>query len=265
MTVPSCWNTDFRYDSLVGVTDVSTIIAAVDTALRALGWTDTSGTHVGPWISPTRADGVFMKIGMTRTSATRITYALSDQSNINVFAGTGAYLQDIDAGGTPVQIYTGPLHFCVNSQRAAQETFWCGFLDQTPDPLAVPRALLLSFNGPRTSDGTLRSYTWKYVNAMVPGATSYAQKQIAVERGASSQSYRRTVNNIALFAPAEFADSSTAPYYFLGRLFQAVTIDSTGLSYGSEVTIPLDAGVTGVFKVVACAAEYQQFIAFRKS
>jgi hypothetical protein len=266
MAIPVFWNTPFSYTELAGVTDVSTIIAGVHAAVTALGWTDESGLGTGPWKTPARADGIFFRIALARISATRLGWTMYDQAGLNVSINVSNYLQDIDAGGTPVQIYAGTLHLCVNTQRASQETFWCCVLDQTPDPMSYPRALYIHYTGPRTADGTLRNYQWSSVNMMEPGGTTYGTRgTLAITRANSGTYFRRTMSGTALFSPAEYGSYNNQNGLLYGRIPMAIAIDKTGLNYGSEVTVPIDAGVNAVFKIVACMDMYNQYLAFRKS
>jgi hypothetical protein len=263
MTAPAFWATPFSYTALTGVTDVNAIIAGIHTALTALAWTDASGVGTGPWTSPVRADGISWSITMARTSATRITWTMKDQAGLAV--NTAAILQDIDATGTPVQIYAGPLHLCVNTARATNETAWFAVLDQAPNLMHVPRAQYVCFNGPRSSAGTYTSYAWEHFYSMAPGATTYSAKNGygMIRVPATSSNHRITVAGTLVPVPAEYGDASSM--LFWGRIPQAIAVCSTGLSVGSEVTVPIDTGVNAVFKVINNAVNAIQFLAFRKS
>jgi hypothetical protein len=266
MAIPAFWNTAFRYLELQAVTDVNTIIAGINAELTALGWIDQGGAGTGPWKSPARADGVFFRIATARVSATRLSWTVYDQNGMVVTINAANYLQDIDAGGCNVQIYSGTMHFCVNSQRATQEAFYAWVFDQSPDSLLYPRPMYGCSTGPRTSDGTLRNYNWASQNCMMPNeAQYYARSSYAVLRGTSTYYPQRTLAGTALFHPAEFCNYNLGSGTFFGRIPMAITIDITGLAAGSEVTVPIDAGVNAVFKVVAPPGYGQQFLAFRKS
>ena len=265
MAVPAFWATPFSYQELQAVTDVATVITALNAQLLALGWTDQSGTGAGPWKTPARADGVFFRIGAVRTSATRITWTMYDQAGLLVMGSGTADLQDIEATGCPVQIYAGTLHLAVNSQRATPEAAWFCVLDQTPDVINIPRAVYMCTQGPRTSDGTLRNYTWgSQCYSMPPGSTSYAsQGPNGFANAPAGACYRKTAAGTALITSPGFGDYSKPVFW--GRIPQCIAIDQTGLSFGSEVTAPIDAGVNAVFKVIGVPASFYQYIAFRKS
>ena len=267
MAVPAFWATPFSYTELLAVTDVATAIAGIHTALIALGWTDDSGVGTGPWKTPARSDGAFFKIAMTRTSATRLSFMMYDQAGINVSAGT-AYCMDVEVAGNPFQIYAGTMHLALNSARPAQhESAWFSMMDQTPEPLTFPQAYYRMYSGPRVGS-SFYNYGWNFTYCLYPGGTAYQQKQVAPLRmpGTTSTWQRRTVALTSLFSPAEFADSGNTPPMFLGRIPQAIVVDdTTGIVAGSEVVVPIDAGVNATFKVLGLASWYQQRLAFRKS
>lgn len=267
MAVPAFWNTPYSYTEVAGVTDINGLIAAVHAALTApaLGWTDESGVGTGPWRTPTRADGVFFRVSLTRTSATRVTYQMYDQAGVNVM-GTLNCCMDIDAGGTMMHIYAGTLHLAITSARAVHESNFFAVLDQTPEPINVPNALYIAYVGPRTSDGVLRNYGWNFSCRRDPGATAYnTGKQSAVQRMNGGGYRRRTIGLTALFAPAEYCDSGITPPTWLGRIPQSIVVDDAIFPIGSEITVPIDAGTNAVFKVLGCGVFSQQRIAFRKS
>ena len=267
MAVPAFWATPYSYTELLGVTDVATAITGIHTALVALGWTDLSGVGTGPWKTPARSDGVFFTVALTRTSATKLSFNMYDQAGINVSAGT-TYSMDVDAGGCPFQIYAGSLHLALTAARpGGHESTWFAVMDQTPEAITLPQAYYRCYTGPR-SGSSFYAYGWNFSAALYPGTTAYAQKQVIPLRmpGASSYYQRRTLALTSLFAPAEFADSSITPPMFLGRIPQAIVIDdSTGIVAGAEVTVPIDAGVYGTFKVLGIASYQQQRLAFRKA
>lgn len=264
MAVPAFWNTPFSYTEIASGVDVGNIIAAVNTALVALSWTDESGVGTGPWRTPSRADGVFFRVSMTRVSATRWTWLMYDQSGVSI-TGAGNYQQDIEATGCTVIIFAGSMHLAVYCARPTPESCWMCVLDQTPEPINFPRAMYVIYTGPRTVDGTLRNYGWQFHRELSPTGTAYQDSQRAIQRANGGQYHRRTMSLTNLFSPAEFGDSGATPSMFYGRAPQAILVDDALFLPGSEITVPIDAGTNAVFKVLGGASFAQQRIAFRKS
>jgi len=267
MAVPPFWNNDFYYVQVNSTADVAAVIAAIHTAVTAHGWTDESGGGTGPWRTPARADGIFFRVGITRISATRLAYVMYDQAGLLVTAGQIDYRQDIEAAGNLVDIFCGPLYLCVNSLRATNEPWFGCVLDQTPEPMYSPRAIYMHWDGPRTNAGTLTTYTWATIHTMRPCDSGYGQRtSMALLRSVSSAYQRRTLALTALFSPAEFIDSGSTPALFIGRIPQCIAIDSTGLSPGADVTVPIDAGVNATFRTIGIStSNINQLLAFRKS
>jgi hypothetical protein len=270
MAIPVHWNSAFRYKETLAVTDVQTIINDLYVELVTNGgWTcilGGSGQTPTTYKSPARADGLFFTIKLTRISATRIAYIVNDHNGMLVNNATDTR-QDIDAGGTTVHYYTGPFHFCVSSERVTPEGFYCGLADTTPDMLGKPRATYFASYGPRDTAGTwLVAGGWNQVyvlNIGIGTLTSYTAGAKVCYRGCSGSTYaKRTMGGTWQCEPVELTDNGG---YLLGRMFQAVSVDTTQFAFGAEVTVPLDGTSTGVFKTVGCMAALNSKLAFRKA
>ena len=268
MTIPVHWASAYRYKETLAVTDVQTIINDLYSELVTNGgWTcilGGSGQTPTTYKSPARADGLFFTIKLTRISATRIAYIVNDHNGMLVNNQTDTR-QDIDVAGTTVHYYTGPFHFCVNTERVTPECFFCGLADQTPEPIGVPRATYYASYGPRDTAGNWPAVGyWDYVYTINLGGgtlTSYTSNQKVCSRGGWSTHYRKTIAGTLMCEPCELTD---ALGFLQGRMFQAVIVDSS-LAFAAEVTVPLDGINTGVFKVAGAMATYNGKIAFRKA
>jgi hypothetical protein len=271
MAVPNFLSSNFRYLSTAAVTDVNTIIADLMAELvtgpaAADKWTDVGGAGTGPFKSPVNSiDGSYITMVCTRISATRISYTTTDSfatlmQNVDT-------RQDIDAGGTEIRYFTGPNHCCVDSVRATPEAFHVARLDVWPETSGKIKTSWHASQGPRNASGTLTATAWTNSFCMAIGGTAYsANPTFSVPRfntNASTTTRFVTPSGAYVFTPWEIADNTTN--IVMGRLPQAVLIDSVALNHGNEVTLTLDTGVTGIFKVTGHVAANQRRVAWRKA
>lgn len=252
-------NTDFNYLSRTAITDTITILNDLNTQLTALGWTcsvaGSSPTAVGTYQSPTTVAGIFIKVVITQVSATVLKFACTDYWGIAINTTANTPQQNIVAtgGGTEARYYCNKYGFFLDTlPSGVAECFACGILDQTPEAINVPRASCFCSTGPRNSANTLAGNACDNYWLLLVGAATYT----------SSTSYagcmRMTCTNVAivrstiagslLVSPQEFAGSAT-PYWFYGRVFQALLVDS-GQAFGAQITVPIDTGMTAVFRVL---------------
>ena len=257
-------NTDFRYFSRAGVTDVNTIISDLNTELIALGWTDASGVGTGPFKTPTRADGAFIVLTLARTSAVRLSLVVTDPAGMVVTPAAGLEV-DIDAGGTEIRLYTGKFHVCIDSARVTPEAFYCAILDRSPEELALPRPIYVCSYGPRSNLGAITNQSWCSHYGIPVDGVAYAAcngtSSWVVERGIVAAGLNRlTVSGALMPVPFEFGKDG----WLMGRMPQALIIDG-GQVYGTEITVPLDTGVTGIFKVAGFSADASGKLMFRKA
>lgn len=258
-------NTDFRYAEGLAVTDVQTIIDKLyDELVTGLSWTCTlGGKTITPttYKSPARSDGLFMTVNLTRISATRLGWIVKDHNGLLINNQTDTR-QDIDAGGTTVHYYTGKTYVAVSSERATPEAFYCAILDRTPDDAGNPRASYVTSVYPRNTAGTLSTAYWDNAFILTLGNTAYAGNLCsALPRTSVSATYDLvTLSGAQLWYPVEFIYNSV----FYGRVPQCLQCGQ-GNAYAAEFTVPIDAGVTGVFKVFGIPSALRGRIAFRKA
>ena len=268
MAVPDFLSSAFRATQYVAVTDVNTIIAALNTELVTNGvWTDTGGTGVGPFKSvPNALDGSYIIITVARISATRISYVIKDHLGLMVNEMSNPYLsttQDIDSGIT-VGIYSGPNHVCVETYRATPETWYAVRLNVWPDTPGQVRTSFVSSFGPRDTNGSTLSKTIDAIWNRALADLVYGTNVMTVPHS----SY--LTNNLKLyspsgayiFVPVEIVDSASS--VFLGR-YPQMLMGPTNLIQGSTYTVPIDVGVTGTFRVLylSTMTNHSRFIAIR--
>lgn len=209
MGVPAFLNSSFRYFMRSTVTDVQTIINDLYSELVTNGgWTCTQG-GVGQsptaFLSPTRADGVSFKIQLTRDSATRLSWVVTDQWGLQVNNQTNTK-QDIDAGGTNIHYYTGEFHVGVNSSRATPEFFGCGVLDHDPEAIDEPRATYWATTGPRQTSGTLVTNGMGTVFRY--SGTAYAAGGVATPDPYQGGTCHQLMTGEVLTAPLDVVDAA---------------------------------------------------------
>jgi hypothetical protein len=175
--------------------------------------------------------------------------------------GAGTY-QYIDAGGTEVRIYGNKFGVWVDSMRATPETWGGGILDQTPEALAVPKPTFWSTVGPRSAGGIAQG-GWNYFYYLDPSGNAYSASNQPVSYNVLYNGLRLTQAGSLLFMPME--SSSSTAYILLGRVFQTLLTDSVNTTVGAEITVPIDTGVTGVFKVLGFAVTLSTRVCARKS
>lgn len=265
MAIPNFLNSNYRYLSVSGITDVQSIIDNLVGELVTNGdWSVVSG---GVGVSPTTlkssvrpVDGAFIQVVITRNSATRIQYQAYDHGGLLINNQTSCQ-QDIDAGGTEVRFFTGTYHFCVDSIRATPECYDCGILDRSPSAVGVPRANYYSSQGPRSNTGTLSNQAVSSVFLLPPGTTSYLSggNDGVVPRDPLVTSAQTSVTGAYITFPYELCST----IYSMGRAYQAILVPSS-LSFGTEITVTIDTGVTAVFKVVGRTTTKDCRLAMRK-
>lgn len=260
-------NTDFRYKSTAVVVDVNTIISDLSGELVALGWTDASGVGTGPWTSPAHASGAFIVITATRISATRIAWIVKDHRGLLVNNDTDTR-QDIEAVGSEVRYYANKFGCWVDSARVTPECWGCGIIDNSPETFGVPRSSYMASKGPRrNSDGSLINQALNAFYYLEVDGTSYisANSAFGQRNPAIATTVHSTFTGALLFCPFDVQYGVTALGFLQGRLFQTLTVDSTAGTFGAEFTVPIDTGVTGVFKVIGLTTISTWRVCARKS
>lgn len=267
MAVPDFLAHSFRYKVTLAVTDVNTIISDLNAELvtnpaAADKWTDLGGSGVGPFKSPVAADGSYMKITLTRASATSLDIVVNDTNGLLVNNQTSNKIY-IDAAGTTVRLVTGPDICLINSDRATQECFFCARLNIWPqDPLKV-RASFIASMGPRNNAGTLQNQNWYNCFSLLQYGTSYQSSIYSVNYSVdnpATESHLISVTGAYIFMPWLFVGGSY--HLLMGRVPQMLLVDGNAV-LGTEFTVPVDVGVNGTFRVFGLTAAQYRRVATR--
>ena len=147
----------------------------------------------------------------------------------------------------------------MNSSRATPEFFGCGVLDHDPEAIDEPRATYWATTGPRQTSGTLVTNGMGTVFRY--SGTAYAAGGVATPDPYQGGTCHQLMTGEVLTAPLDVVD---AAYTFLGRQIQALIVDSA-CAFDSDVTVPIDDGVTGTFRVVGLASYVGLRAAWRKA
>jgi hypothetical protein len=263
MSAPAFLASDFRYLLLTGVTDVATIISALNAELVTNGaWTDRGGNGVGPFRSPSRAyDSSWMQIALTRDSATRLSWVCTDHKSAQINNQTSTK-QDIDSAGSAVHILTGPDIVMVDVARSTPECFYLARLNDYPD-VNVESSFVCSI-GPRNNSGALAYQTLQDAYGHDVGRTSYGTYQNMLLRAINQTTVTpRTWLGDYMYYPLEFVGSYATN--MLSGTVPHVVICPSALSYGTQVTIKIDTNTTAAFRVCGITAVSYRRLAMRIS
>jgi len=264
------YGTSFDYITESLVTDVNTIIGDIRTSLTSTlpsadRWTESPS---GTFKSPPDLRGRFMKVTLTRTSATRLAFQLSDFNSFQIVNGE----IDVAVAGSPVNMYTGPYHLYIEANNGGAWEFARATLTD-PRPEALDAHPFCTFgNSSRNSSGTLLS------NANHPDYWCFLQEDSTivtnVQWGTHPTHYNDDTANghcqsesgadIACPLVLCTRSSSLNDYYPAGKAFQAVYV-SRDNAPGVQMSIPIDVGVTGNFQVTQMQATGCAVLAVRRT
>jgi hypothetical protein len=142
--------------------------------------------------------------------------------------------------------------------------------DNSPETFGVPKVSHWATRGPRrNSDGAILNtalenlFYWDIQGA----ATAYASANPCVNRRnpVNTATVHTTHAGSLLFVPYEGQYGATGEGMLFGRIFQTLMVDSVAGTFGAEFTVPIDTGVTGVFKVIGMTATQTWRACARKS
>jgi hypothetical protein len=286
VTAPSFLSTGFATVSLPGTTvDVTDIINAVATLLTTTlsatptplypsgeRWTSLGG---GAYQSPLDSAGRWMKLILTRTSATRLKWDLYDptgQVMNGVSGGTNCGEIDIAAGGSVVNIFGGPAHIVVEANNAGTwETAMGVITDPSPEPLASSnvyvwgRARRDTTSGVVANSQNLQYWLGRFMNGTTAGYNNLGAI-VAMPSQFTTASHLRTQAGSEVAAPqyiTPWLGSGSVPGLNAGRLYQHVIVDGNQVP-GVDLNIPIDTGLTGQFHVLQIGTGGNQ-LAVRKA
>jgi hypothetical protein len=268
MTAPSFLNTDAQYTHLTGVTDVNTVMTALATLLTSTlsstptgvftvtqQWSNPSGTT---YQSPVDARGRYMTVALTRTTATRLRFTISDP--------TGTLIDgeiQIAAGGSTVDLYAGPGHLYVESNNAGTwEPARAIISDPTPEaldsgPSYVWAGTYRDTSGNLVSSGANMSF-WggRYAGGSQIGLTTLQNLGSRPLMGAQDTGNTKLLTEAGsdVAAPLGISNATSSALinsaaYYAGKLYQVICVNSDQ-SAGAVLAVPIDTGITGNFRVL---------------
>jgi hypothetical protein len=248
MSIPQFLAGSFRYLSTAAVTDVQTIIDDLYTELIANGWTCTvggSGLSPSTFLSPVRADQIRITLTLTRASATALTIDMLDDAGLAITAASVTL--NVDAGGNTVKYSTGPLHCYILSEKStAVHFFRGGVLDNYPAAsLVSPRPIYFASK-------TLNNFYEYYLYD--PSTGAYVNNQGGIQRSLNWSDIAdfQALSGSYMFAPLEVMIKDTNQ--LCGRLPHCLVTGD--ITEGTELTVPIDSGVTAVFIVAMTSDTY---------
>lgn len=259
MSVPVFLSSTYSYFTRQGVTDVQTIMDDFATKAAAKGWTNPGA---GLYKTPVDADGRWLDVLLTRITQQKLEWRVRDQSG-NTICTRRLWI----ATGTSVaaHIFVGEYHAHISVDWGiGWEYVHAGILDQTPETQASNSRYVFG-NGTRTNTDTADSYSaWTYA-AMMDNATAYLGNRATQYSGNSSYYLGWTTNGNRIIRPwgmwTKVSGDSTNPR-FHGRAYQCVMLPND-IAMGTKVTLPIDAGLSGLFMVCGIPAWTTARIAIR--
>jgi hypothetical protein len=268
VTLPSFLNTAFAYTPLSNVSDMATVITAVDTMLTStLPVTPTavfpSGqrwTNLGSGVykSPVDSAGRFMLVTLVRVSAIRLQFRIDDPTGL---------LQDgrmdLSNVNSPVFIYGGPGHLIIeefNSQSGVWEICAAIISDPTPEPLLASPVYVWCRTS-RDAGGGLQGNNgscdwWMGRNSGGSNTTGSGFVKLLTRPHMPAQDTTATHlqtqagSNVAAPAAIEIPITTNANNQRnVGKLYQCCLVDGNQVA-GGDLPIPIDTGVIGTFRVL---------------
>lgn len=281
MAPPSFLNTSFAFQSLSGVTDVQTIIDAIITMITVTlpatptdmfpngeRWTFVSGTR---YKSPVDAAGRFMEVEFVRGSATSITWTVRDPLGL-ITAANGVILL---TSPSPAEIFAGPGHLMVQMvQSSAWEVGRAFMTDPTPEPLGSYPVYV--YGGNRRDQNTnfitngLSFVYWMHrfyggtVTTSHTVAQAWALPYMPIQDTANTHLRTQAGSDIAApYFTAIPSSTGADDWRNGGKLFQTIVVDSSYVA-GSDITVPIDTGTSGIFRVTRMTGHGARQFAVRK-
>lgn len=245
MAPPAFLASSFGYLSLPAQTDFTPVIASISAMLLAQtpAWTNPSGNI---FKSPVDGLGRFFDVTLTRDAALELHVVVRNESTLVISD------RKIDMDATcEVRVFAGQFHFIVAAIRSGvQEIAGGGLLDLSPRPQNSHSNYVYGF-GYRNSGNT------------VDGGGSGSGLFTSIDNGVVAISDRIAYQQTAGFGaiphleasgfsehtPAKLIALTSGVIRRQGRLYQHYMVPDT-FADGAEVPIPIDVGVSGIFKVL---------------
>lgn len=265
MAPPSFLNTAFAFQTVTGVTDVTTVRDAVITMITSTlpttatnvfpngqRWTIVSGTR---YKSPVDAAGRYMEVDFTRLSAGAMNWTVADPT------GSITTTKMDLSGTTSAEISAGPGHLMVALLNAGTWEVGRAFIaDPTPEPLGSTNVYVYATSYRQTGGSLVTNgNNWTFWGFRYLGGTTTGLSGAAVEASGvplmpaqdTTGTQLRTQAGSSIAVPQFVSIPLSAGNDSLrngGRLYQVITVDSS-FTAGQDITVPIDTGSTGVFRV----------------
>jgi hypothetical protein len=253
MSTPSYLATDFLKDTLLAIADVQSILDQLTTTLLTnlpVGsrWTQ---PVAGTYKSPPDAVGRFMRVVVSRISATRMQFKAEDQNLTTIIDGT----LDLSALGN-ARIYAGTYHLAIETQVGATYEFGhASLVDPRPEALNVSASYVIG-NTERNAAGAQHPATTRCPDAwfMQDSGGVVTRRRSGYLHGIdvteSQQDLKTTTGKeIVLPIPVAFANSALNKSFRAGMLFQCLWVDQSHNAL-DQISPPIDVGVIGIFEVM---------------
>ena len=236
MSVPEFLASSFHYILVAGVADVATIITSFrDEVLNQLS-TPWSEPVAGTFKSPVDSNGRWFDVALSSIAA--------DKLNCKVRNWLGTTIMEkrcqIDIAGTQVRIATGNRHFAILSDRATPEQVCGGFMDISPES-QIAHTDVIWATGHRDLANAESKQFMQYV-ANLGGDNLWT---VFPYESSGNYPAAQSLAGAYLFAPVEH-DATGAAHARTGRRYQ-ILYGPSAIPNASDVTVPIDTGVTAVF------------------
>jgi hypothetical protein len=255
MTVAAFLNSSHYYTSIADVDDVQDIIDALGTILKTTNdpaWTEPSART---FKSPVDADGRYYTVAVSRVDVDTLQLVVKNQSNTTI----KTCRIDIDASGSPaveVKVYSGQYHLWIDSMRGNPENFRSGILDLSPQSQSAWSTVVYAQSHRDSSGNVTSQYNQILSISGVADAGLLLVPSISYESGANVD----PAGNL-LYWPS-FVNSSNSSRTLLGRMYQ-VLLGTSSIAFGTEITVPIDIGVTAKFRAAGVPANTYQYTQYR--
>lgn len=230
------------YSSIADVDDVQDIIDALGTILLTTNSPAWSESPAGTFISPVDAGGRWFSVAVSRIGVDTLELVVKDQYATTIRTNR----IDINTAGSPaveVKIYSGQYHLWIDSCRATYENFRSGILDLSPQIQTAWNTVVYA-QAHRDSGGSVGS---QYIhNLSLSADLDNAYMTVWPQAlGDSGRAIKTDAAGNTIYWPLFIRNSV---HQLKGRMYQ-ILICPVDLAYGSEVTVPIDTGVTAKFRV----------------
>jgi len=260
MAVPTYLQPSFNFLETPGVTDVANTITRIKTRALLLGWTNPVGDTI---LSPANAVGQTIQLAFSRIGATNLQMVFTDS------LGRTFTRRCQTAASFTERLYLNTFGFFFDPGNG--ECLWASILDLTPD-LQDSHDQFATGYGTRTAADAVDVTMSSHAAMQLSSATPRVYTPIAITTwfprgglGTTGQLYSTSLSR--MWYPVVHVGPVVGTTWRLrGRLFQALMVPSSETPQ-SEITVPLDQGTTGTFKVTSwtSTANALYFMALRKA